>query len=122
MVMVTLNIPLGPALTEEQARDIFAAGEEAVVFALLRLAKLAAEAKPANPASDSNSPAAPSGMKPTHLKPNASHKGKKRKKPGRKKGHAGARRGKPARTDAREEHRADGCPDCGGPLNRCQET
>ncbi len=120
--MVTLDIPLGPALTEDQAREIFAAGEEAVVFALLRLAKLAAQAKSPNPASDSNSPSAPSGMKPTHLKPNAAGKGKKRKKPGRKKGHAGARRGKPGRIDAREEHRADCCPDCGGPLNRCEET
>ena len=120
--MMTLDVPLGPALTEQQAREIFAAGEEAVVFALLRLAKLAAEAKPANPASDSSSPSAPSGMKPTHLKPNVSGKGKKRKKPGRKKGHAGARREKPTRIDAREEHRADCCPDCGGPLNRCEET
>ena len=92
--MMTLDVPLGPALTEQQAREIFAAGEEAVVFALLRLAKLAAEAKPANPASDSSSPSAPSGMKPTHLKPNVSGKSKKRKKPGRKQGHSGARRGK----------------------------
>ena len=54
--MATVNVPLGPALTEEQAREIFAQGEEAVVFALLTLAKLAGGS---NPASDSNSPSAP---------------------------------------------------------------
>jgi transposase len=28
----------------------------------------------------------------------------------------------PERIDHRQEHRADLCPDCGGPLNRCSET
>jgi len=117
--MVPLDLPLGPALTEQQAREIFAQGEEAVVFALLALAKWAAQG---NPASDSNSHAAPSGMKPTHLKPSTT--GKRTKKPGRKPGHVGTRRPKPPpeRADAREEHQADCCPNCGGPLNRCVET
>jgi transposase len=117
--MMPLDLPLGPALTEQQAREIFAQGEEAVVFALLALAKLAAQG---NPASDSNSHAAPSGMKPTHLKPRTT--GKRKKKPGRKPGHVGTRRPKPPpeRVDAREEHQADCCPTCGGPLNRCAET
>jgi transposase len=117
--MMTVDVPLGPALTEEQAREIFAQGEEAVVFALLTLAKLAVAS---NPASDSNSPSAPSGMKPPHLKPSAT--GKRKKTPGQKPGHIGTRRPKPPpeRIDAREEHRADCCPDCGGPLNRCAET
>jgi transposase len=117
--MVTADVPLGPALTEEQAREIFAQGEEAVVFALLTLAKLAAGS---NPASDSNSPSAPSGMKPPHLKPSTA--GKRNKRPGQKPGHVGTRRPKPPpeRIDAREEHRAECCPDCGGPLNRCAET
>jgi transposase len=117
--MVTVDVPLGPALTEQQAREIFAQGEEAVVFALLKLAKLAVGN---NPASDSNSPSAPSGMKPPHLKPSAASK--RNKKPGQKPGHVGTRRPKPPpeRIDAREEHRADRCPDCSGPLNRCAET
>jgi transposase len=117
--MVTVDVPLGPALTEERAREIFAQGEEAVVFALLTLAKLAAAS---SPASDSNSPSAPSGMKPPHLKPSATSK--RKKKPGQKPGHIGTRRPKPPpeRIDACEEHRADRCPDCGGPLNRCAET
>ena len=117
--MVALDLPLGPGLTEQQAREIFAQGEEAVVFALLSLAKLAAQG---NPAADSNSPAAPSGMKPTHLKPSTTSK--RKKKPGRKPGHVGTRRPKPPpeRIDSREEHQADRCPDCGGPLNHCSET
>ena len=39
------SISLGAELTEQQAKAIFALGEEAVVFALLKLAKLAAENK-----------------------------------------------------------------------------
>ena len=89
------------------------------MFALLALAKLAAQG---NPASDSNSHAAPSDMKPTHLKPNTT--GKRKKKLDRKPGHVGTRRLKPPpeRVDAHEEHQADCCPNCGGPLNRCAET
>jgi Leucine-rich repeat (LRR) protein len=34
----------------------------------------------------------------------------------------GSRRPVPDRIDERETHRADVCPDCGGPLNRCSET
>src|SRR5512142_1289498 len=40
------SVPLGPALTEGQAREIFRQGEEAVVFALLSLAKQLAEQQP----------------------------------------------------------------------------
>jgi hypothetical protein len=100
--MLTVDVPLGPALTEQQAREIFALGEEAAVFALLAMTKLAAGS---NPASNSNSYAAPSGMKPTHLK--LSTAGKRKKKPGRKQGHVGTRRPKPPpeRVDAREEIR-----------------
>lgn len=36
--IATLDVPLGPTLTERQARDIYRQGEEAVVFALLALA------------------------------------------------------------------------------------
>ena len=35
----TLEVELGPSLSEEQAREIFLQGEEAVVFALLELTK-----------------------------------------------------------------------------------
>jgi transposase len=114
-----LDIPLGAALTEEEARRIFALGEEAVVFALLQLSKAAAEARASKAATDQQAPAVPSGMKAPFHKPPA---GRGKKKPGRKAGHPGARRPKPERVDDREEHRAPVCPDCGGKLKRCRET
>ena len=39
MVVATSQIEMSSGLTEQQARDIFARGEEAVVFALLPLAQ-----------------------------------------------------------------------------------
>lgn len=118
--MATLDVPLGPNLSEEEARRIFTLGEEAVIFALLQLAKQLADQN-AKAASSNQAPSAPSGSKPPHQKPNTAAQGRK-KKPGRKKGHAGNRRAKPDRVDHRQEHRAECCPTCGGPLNRCQET
>ena len=46
MATVTENIPPGEMLTEEQARQIFSLGEDAVVFALVQMAKQLAEQKP----------------------------------------------------------------------------
>jgi len=37
------TVALGPALTEQQAREIYRQGEEAVVFALLTLARMRAD-------------------------------------------------------------------------------
>jgi hypothetical protein len=119
MSTVTEDIPLGATLTEEQARQIFSQGEEAVVFALLQLAKQLAEQKAAAAADSHQTPSTPSGMKPPYTKPPAKP-GKR--KPGRKKGHPGARRETPEHVDWQVEHEADRCPDCGGPLNRCSET
>ena len=110
---------LGAALTEQQAREIYAQGEEAVVFALLEQAKMLAERQAAQAATSYQSPATPSGMKPPFAKLTVS---RRRKKPGRKAGHRGSRRATPARIDAQETHRAEVCPDCGGPLHRCAET
>src|SRR3989304_363440 len=56
-----------PMMTEEQARAIFRQGEEAVVFALLQLAKQLAEQQAAD-----TSPSTPSGMKPAYEKPTVS--------------------------------------------------
>jgi transposase len=118
--MTTLNIELGPSLTETEARQLYAQGEEAVVFALLALAQRLVEQNAAMAASSHQTPATPSGMKPLFTKPSKSRRGCLR--PGRKAGHPGSRRPPPARIDAREPHRAEACPDCGGPLNRCTET
>lgn len=116
---ITLNgIVLGPELTEAQARVILALGPEAIVYALLTQAKMLAErGTPQAPACRSDDPSCPSGQKPPYEKPGP--KGRK-KKPGRKKGHAGSCRQRSDHVDHTEEHRAVHCPDCGHPLKRCQ--
>jgi transposase len=105
-------------LTESQATQLAELGPEAVRLALLaanaRFAALQAAA-----ASPAVSPSTPSGMIPVYQK--APAKGR-RKKPGAKKGHAGARRKTPEQIDARVEHRLAACPCCGGELQRCQRT
>lgn len=115
-----LEMTIGADLSEQQAREIFAQGEEAVVFALLELAQRVAEQQAAMATSSHQTPATPSGMKPPYAKPTASRRGKKT--PGQKLGHPGTRRKTPERIDWHTEHRADRCPDCGGRLNRCEET
>lgn len=115
--MTNLSAPIGPTLTEEQARAIFRQGEEAVVFSLLQLAKMLAEQSAT--VSTNASPTTPSGMKPPYEKPAVKSR---RKRPGRKDGHPGSRRPPPERIDRREEHRLKCCPDCGGPVKRCRRT
>jgi len=118
MVITAASVDIrnfGPALTEEQARRIFRQGEEAVVFALLQLAKQLQQAQ----AGSALGPSTPSGMKPVYQKPSASPR---RKKPGRKAGHAGAHRAAPEHIDQTKDHRLERCPDCGGQLKRCRQT
>lgn len=112
-----LDIALGPQLTTEEAAAIFAQGEEAVIFALLELARLLKQAE--GKCASVISPATPAGMKPVHQKPATS---KRRKKPGRKPGHPGSRRKLPERIDERQDHRAACCPHCQGALQRCAQT
>jgi transposase len=94
-------------LTREQARAIYAQGEEAVIFVLLELGvRLAKTVEP--------SASTPSGMVPPYQKPSA--KGRK-KRPGAKPGHAGARRGPPPKVTHREEPPPLACcPECGSTL------
>ena len=116
-MIAALDVSLGPGLTGEQAQAIYARGREAVVFALLELAKQLGEAQGLRAAV--SSPATPSGMTPVHLKPAANSRSKR---PGRKVGHPGVRREPPERIDRRKEHRAACCPDCGGRLKRCSQS
>jgi hypothetical protein len=58
-VLPELDVVLSPQLTAEQARAIYEQGEEAVVFALLELAKHWAEVEGRN--ASVSSPATPSG-------------------------------------------------------------
>jgi hypothetical protein len=110
-------VPLGPALTEEQAWEIFRQGEEAVVFALLSLAQQLAEHPPS--AAPAVTPTTPSSMVPSFLTPAAD---RRRKRPGRKAGHPGARRPTPERVDRQVDHRLEQCPTCQGPLTRTRQT
>jgi hypothetical protein len=60
-------------------------------------------------------PTCPSGMTPPYLKKPAK---KRRKKPGRKKGHPGVGRTRPEKVDHCEDLTLDSCPQCDGPLGK----
>ncbi|MCA9449214.1 MAG: IS66 family transposase, partial [Candidatus Omnitrophica bacterium] len=90
-------------LNREEAERIVAQGPEAIVFALLQLSALAR-------GNEASSPSTPSSQIPPYLKENSR---KRKKKPGGKPGHEGARRSKPDRVDRVEEHTLEKCPDCG---------
>lgn len=106
------------ALSEAQALAIYRQGPEAVVFAMLELAKHLAEAQ--QKLAPSMTLSTPSGMVPVYAKPTV--KPQRKNRPGAKNGHFGARRSQPEHIDWQAEHRADNCPDCGGRLKRCAET
>ena len=95
------DIDLAAGLTKQQAEQIYALGKEAVVFALLQLARRAVESRPNNlPAAIAADPSTPSAQKPVFVKLN-NHNSRCRKKPGQKKGHKGSRRQQPDRIQGR---------------------
>lgn len=115
-------------LDEARARQLYSRGAEAVTFILTAMARRLAEQDTRiaelqfhTPVRSDTSltPSTPSGMIPVYAKPPAS---KRRKKPGAKDGHPGARRARPERIDRRIEHRLKCCPDCGGRLQRCARS
>ena len=110
---------LGAGLTAAQAREIYRQGEEAVVFALLQQAQLLAAAQELATSPLAVSPSTPSGMRPLYTKPPASVR---HKPPGRKDGHPGAWRVRPEQADQTQTHRLECCPQCQGPLSRCQQV
>ena len=113
-----IDAALRGQLDEALARKLHALGPEAVALAMLatsrHIAELESKGGDATP-----SPSTPSGMVPIYTKPN---KSKRRKKPGARQGHQGARRKKPIKIDRRETHRLKRCPCCGGALQRCNRT
>jgi transposase len=113
--MASLQALLDPQLTAEQAARIFQQGQEAVVFALLTLAKQLTETQAAAAATD---PSAPSGQIPPYAKPAA--KGRAKPK-GARPGHPGHRRPSP-RIDRREGHTLTSCPKCNGPVRPCRSS
>lgn len=107
MLLATL---LQGALSESQATRLAELGPEAVRLVLLAVNARVAELQPSTAAT-------PSGMVPVYQKPSAK---RRRKKPGAKDGHTGARRKTPEKIDARVAHRLAACPCCGGELQRCK--
>jgi transposase len=110
-----------------EAEKIYASGKEATVLALLQLAaenKLLRERvdRLNRSAGSSDSPSTPSGMIPPYEKPSAS--GRRRKQPGRKKGHPGSRRPAiaPEAITHTQEHPLHACPHCNGPVSLMAET
>lgn len=118
---VILNgIAIGPNLTAEQAKAIYALGEQAVVFALMTQAKVIAEIQASTVAPTAASdPSCPSGQIPVYQKPTVHSR---KNKPGRKKGHLGICRKPSDHFDRTEDHRATHCPDCGTPLTVCSSV
>ncbi len=111
-----LDALLGPQLTAEQARSIFAQGQEAVVFALLALAKRLAEQQVAATRPD---PSAPSAQTPPYLK--ATRRGRAKRR-GAQPGHTGQRRPTPPRIDRHETHTLSTCPTCREPVSPCRSS
>src|SRR5262249_32567392 len=112
----SLQALLGPQLTAEHALLIFQQGQEAVVFALLSLAKQLAEKQAATM---TPGPSTPSGQRPTYTKPTA--KGRAKAK-GARQGHPGHRRPTPPRIDCHEDHTLAACPKCHGPIRPCRSS
>lgn len=108
-------------LDEARARQLCSRGSEVMTLALLALARRIAELQSSSPTAGglAATPSTPSGMIPVYAKLSAS---KRRKAPGAKEGHPGARRARPERIDRKVEHRLPHCPDCGGRLQRCHRT
>src|SRR5512140_3738540 len=109
------GIALGPGLDRAPAEAIFVQGKEAVIFALLEMAKQLAETQKAASAT----PSTPSGMIPVYEKPAVSSR---KKRPGRANGHPGSGRARPERVDRCEEHRLPCCPHCQGRLKRLSDV
>jgi hypothetical protein len=112
----SLQSLLGPELTAEQAALIFQQGQEAVVFALLALAKQLAQKHATATVPD---PSTPSGQTPPYIKPVSKRRAKTK---GAKPGHPGHRRPTPTRIDGREEHRLSACPKCHGSVRPCRSS
>lgn len=108
-------------MTRAEAIALYQSGLEPTVAKLLELAaandqlrqqlpKLSAREDNAKPVD----PARPSAMTPAYEKPSSQRK--RRKTPGRKKGHLGVRRKKPDHVDEVKEHKLEQCSDCGTSL------
>ncbi len=99
---------------EEAIQRILELGEKAEKYDELIKLK-----NPKGSSDKDDDPATPSGMKPPYSKP----PGKKRKKkPGRKKGHPGVSRSKPDKIDHYKTHSLSCCPHCDSDLGNPVKT
>lgn len=99
-------------MTRDEAVAIWKLPEEEAVEIILRLAE---KAEKYDHQEAPLGPTTPSGMTPPYLKPASN---KKRKPPGRKKGHGGLSRLRPEAVDHFKEHQLDQCPVCQGAVNQ----
>jgi hypothetical protein len=103
-------------MTREEALAILKLEQEEAVAIILVLAE---KAEKYDRLSSKLSATTPSGMTPVYLKP--PHR-KRKKPPGRAKGHPGVGRPRPARIDYYQEHTLDRCPDCQTPLGKSLDS
>jgi len=104
-------------LSDAQAQELAQLDRHLIKLAFLAAAQRIAELQGKLTLAGPDHPSTPSGQRPIYAKPPAP---KRKGKPGARPGHPGVRRSAPERIDRREEHRAEVCPDCGGPLQRCR--
>jgi transposase len=97
-------------MTEDEAAAILELPRDKAIDTIMELAE---KAKKYDQLCGDISPTTPSGMTPTYLKPATS---KRKRRPGRKKGHAGISRIQPEEVDHFKEHTLDRCPDCQTPV------
>lgn len=106
-------------LSESDAEVLARAEPMVVKFFALAAVRRIAELQAQVAGSGRVHPSTPSGQIPPYAKPAVRHRPSK---PGAKEGHPGVHRPAPPRIDRTEEHRLEVCPDCGGPLQRCQRV
>jgi transposase len=99
-------------MTRDEAAAILDLPRQQAIDAILALAQ---KAEKFDLLCGPDSPTCPSGMKPTYLKEPGK---KRRKKPGRKKGHPGVARKRPEKIDHYREHTLEFCPECQSHLGK----
>ncbi len=97
-------------MTRDEAKAILALPHDKAIHAILDLAE---KAEKYDQIVGGVSPTTPSGMTPPYLKPT---RGKRKKRPGRKKGHQGISRPRPEEVDHFKEHTLTCCPECHSPV------
>jgi transposase len=103
-------------MTRDEAKAILALPQDKAIHAILALAE---KAEKYDQIVGGVSPTTPSGMTPPYLKPTRS---KRRKPPGRKKGHPGISRLRPDEVDHFKEHSLKCCPQCHCPVKEPIKT